>query len=255
MDARGNTKPNLDRHHLRKASASSTVDSKNTRIDSSPSKILPSKAPCTYCELIQDHSANMQKKIVPLALLLILAASMAGCSKKPQRPNPMDTVIGQDADSSSSSRRTDDTIAPFDIESDGGLLERRSDFSGFSSGLSTKEILARADRGEFEPIYFQFDSSAIAPQERAKLQSVAESLADNPGMYLVLEGHCDWRGTQEYNLALGDRRAKSVLNYLSTLGVASSRLQPLSQGDLKASEGASSATMTKERRVEILVIR
>lgn len=193
----------------------------------------------------------MFKKIVLIATASLIALSITGCSKKPRRPNPIDTVIGQDY-GSGAGRNTSDGFDPISMEGDGALLESR--FEGFD-GMSTDEILAMAQRGLYEPVYFQFDSSAIAAQERSKLQSVATELNNNPSMYVVLEGHCDWRGTQEYNLALGDRRAKSVLNYLSTLGVSTSQLQTLSQGDLKATEGASSAQMSQERKVEILVIR
>lgn len=194
----------------------------------------------------------MFKKIVLIATASLIAISITGCSKKPRRPNPIDTVIGQDY-GSGAGRNNADGFNPMDMSGDGALLEGR--FEGFNGNMSTEEILAMAERGMFEPVYFQFDSSAIAPQERAKLQNVADFLEANPGAYVVLEGHCDWRGTQEYNLALGDRRAKSALNYLGTLGSQTSHLQPLSQGDLKATEGASSAQMARERKVEILVIR
>lgn len=192
----------------------------------------------------------MFKKIVLIVTASLIAIAFSGCSKKPRRPNPLDTVMGQDYGSRQNANAGD--FSPIAREGDGAMLESR--FTGFD-GMSTEEILGQAKRGVLETIYFQFESSSIAPQERAKLNAAAEYLASNPSSYLVLEGHCDWRGTQEYNLALGDRRAKSALDYLVTLGVAQSRLQTLSQGDLKATEGASSAQMAKERKVELLVIR
>ena len=116
-------------------------------------------------------------------------------------------------------------------------------------------LVDNADRSMFSPVLFQFDSSAISPQERSTLEAAANYLKATPSANMILEGHCDWRGTQEYNLALGDRRAKSALDYLVTLGISPQRLKTLSQGDLKATEGASSAQMARERKVELLVLR
>ncbi|MBC2605180.1 OmpA family protein [Pelagicoccus albus] len=194
----------------------------------------------------------MFKKIVLIATASLVALAFSGCSKKPRRPNPLDTVMGQGYGSGPANQGSQDDFNPISLEGDGAMLESR--FQGFD-GMSSEDILASAERGVLETVYFQFDSSSIAPAERAKLDAAAQYLSANPSAFLVLEGHCDWRGTQEYNLALGERRAKSALDYLVTLGVSQSRLQTLSQGDLQAIEGASSAQMTQDRKVEILVIR
>lgn len=191
----------------------------------------------------------MFKKIVLIATASLIAIAFSGCSKKPRRPNPLDTVMGQGA--SSGLRDTNDNFTPF--ETSGGDLPEMRDSNDWGGPLET--LIANADRSMFSPVLFQFDSSAIAATQRGTLESAANFLQNNPGANLILEGHCDWRGTQEYNLALGDRRAKSAFDYLITLGVQSDRLKTLSQGDLKSVEGASSAQMTKERKVELLLIR
>ncbi|MDQ8185295.1 OmpA family protein [Pelagicoccus sp. SDUM812002] len=190
----------------------------------------------------------MFKKIVLIATASLIAIAFSGCSKKPRRPNPLDTVMGQGYDSGNSG--IDDGFNPIGLEGDGAMLETRADWGG-----DIQALVDNADRSMFSPVLFQFDSSAIAPTQRATLESAANFLRNNPTANLILEGHCDWRGTQEYNLALGDRRAKSALDYLITLGIQGNRLKTLSQGDLKATEGASSAQMTQERKVELLVIR
>lgn len=191
----------------------------------------------------------MFKKIVLIATASLIAFSFSGCSKKPRRPNPLDTVMGQGYETGSSSMS--DGINPFGLEGDGAMLESRGDWG--SADLET--LIANADRSMFEPVLFQFDSAAIAPSQRDTLESAATYLKNNPSANLVLEGHCDWRGTQEYNLALGDRRAKSASDYLMTLGIQDNRLKTLSQGDLQATEGASSAQMAQDRKVELLIIR
>ena len=104
-------------------------------------------------------------------------------------------------------------------------------------------------------VYFDFDSSSIKTSERAKIAQAADYLRSNPGHLLILEGHCDWKGTPEYNLGLGERRATSVKQYMETLGISSASLETLSKGDLNAVEGVSSTQMAEDRRVAFLVVR
>ncbi len=110
-------------------------------------------------------------------------------------------------------------------------------------------------RGLLQPVYFDFDRSEIKPAERPKLQAARDYLQSNPGARLLLEGHCDWRGTAEYNLGLGDRRANSAKRYLQSLGVAADRLETISKGSLEAATNADDATMAKDRRVEVVIIK
>jgi peptidoglycan-associated lipoprotein len=72
---------------------------------------------------------------------------------------------------------------------------------------------------------------------------------------VLLEGHCDWRGTAEYNLGLGDRRANAAKKYLLSLGVAQDKVEVLSKGSLDAAKNADDATAAKDRRVEIVILK
>lgn len=81
-----------------------------------------------------------------------------------------------------------------------------------------------------DTVFFDFDSHAIRADAQATLQKQAAWLAKYPQVRLSIEGHCDERGTREYNLALGDRRAYAVKEYLVSLGVDGSRLQSKSYG-------------------------
>ena len=98
-----------------------------------------------------------------------------------------------------------------------------------------KEEAARieAARNQFvmEDIFFDFDSFAILPEAQDILSSKAEWLQSNPDISVTIEGHCDERGTIEYNLALGDRRAQSAKDFLMNLGIAESRLNTISYGE------------------------
>ena len=79
-------------------------------------------------------------------------------------------------------------------------------------------------------------------------------MLDNPARGLLLEGRCDWYGTAEYNLALGDRRAASARDYLITLGIEPSRLEILSKGSLDASPGLSKIESAQDRRADLIVL-
>jgi peptidoglycan-associated lipoprotein len=70
-----------------------------------------------------------------------------------------------------------------------------------------------------------------------------------------VEGHCDWYGTAEYNLALGDRRAESVSNYLGTLGITPLRIDKLSKGSLEATSGLSKAQASEDRRADLILLK
>jgi peptidoglycan-associated lipoprotein len=82
-------------------------------------------------------------------------------------------------------------------------------------------------------IYFDFDKSNIKPSEREVLNKNGEWLKDNPNVRVQIEGHCDERGTNEYNIALGERRAVSARDYLLSLGISSERLYTVSYGEEK----------------------
>ncbi len=185
------------------------------------------------------------RKFVPITAILLALALLSGCAKKPRRPNPIDTLLGPGGGSIAS-----DSVNPTGFDT--GFVDPSE---AIPSRINTGDPVANAERGVLPVVYFDFNSASIKPAERAKLAQAADFLKSNSSSKLVLEGHCDWRGTAEYNLALGDRRSKSVQRYLETLGISSSRLITLSKGDLNATKGADSQQMSRERKVEVLVIR
>jgi len=86
-------------------------------------------------------------------------------------------------------------------------------------------------RLEGESIYFDFDKSFIKPEYRAALSEKAGILKDNRNIYIRIEGNCDERGTNEYNIALGERRANSAKSFLVSLGISSDRIEIISYGE------------------------
>jgi peptidoglycan-associated lipoprotein len=129
-----------------------------------------------------------------------------------------------------------------------------------AAGLEIRDnnfITADSQRIEnvLKSIYFDTDKSSIAPDERSKISEAAEYMKSNPKDKLMIEGYCDWRGTRQYNLALGDRRATFVKQSLIDDGVDPARVQTLSHGDLLATENAASDAMKEDRRAAFVVIR
>ncbi|MGD8326033.1 MAG: peptidoglycan-associated lipoprotein Pal [Sphingomonadales bacterium] len=98
-------------------------------------------------------------------------------------------------------------------------------------------------------VFFAFDSSELTAESRETLRKGADWLRANDAVSLTIEGHCDERGTREYNLALGERRANAVRNYLIALGVSGSRLNTISYGkERPAVLGSTESAWAKNRR-------
>jgi peptidoglycan-associated lipoprotein len=105
---------------------------------------------------------------------------------------------------------------------------------------------------EVRTFYFDFDQSAIKSESRAPLTAHAAFLSANPSLKVVLEGHCDERGTKEYNIALGEDRAKSVAQFLKVNGVSDSQIEVISYGEERpAMMGQNEDAWAKNRRVFI----
>lgn len=115
---------------------------------------------------------------------------------------------------------------------------------------------ARCTDVDFAPVYFGFDASQLAPAELAKIESVAQHLQSKPNRVVIVEGNCDERGSNEYNLSLGDLRAISIRDYLVTLGVDAQRIQTKSYGEEKpAVTGHGEGAWSKNRRGEFAVFQ
>ena len=108
--------------------------------------------------------------------------------------------------------------------------------------------------GDLNPVYFAFDSVALASEARMTLEYNAKILKENPDIWVLIEGHCDERGTVEYNLALGEGRALAVRRYLINLGIGPDRIATISFGEEKPTDlGHQEQAWAKNRRVEYKV--
>jgi peptidoglycan-associated lipoprotein len=109
---------------------------------------------------------------------------------------------------------------------------------------------------EGEKIYFDYDKSELKPEARAVLKKKAEWLRDNPEFSARIEGHCDERGTNEYNLALGERRANAAWRFLNALGISGARLTTISYGEERpADPGQNQDAWSKNRRDEFRLLK
>jgi peptidoglycan-associated lipoprotein len=115
---------------------------------------------------------------------------------------------------------------------------------------------AGALENELQKVYFNFDSADLSEASRSALSKDADLLSKQPSVKLRIEGNCDERGADEYNLALGERRAKAARDYLVNLGVQPDRLSVISYGEEKpADPGHDEAAWAKNRRDEFVIIK
>lgn len=109
--------------------------------------------------------------------------------------------------------------------------------------------------GQFQPVYFDYDSTQINASERGKIEAVADHLKSG-SVGIIVEGHCDERGSAEYNLALGERRALAVRAYLVGLGVDGARVQTKSYGEENpVATGHDESAWRQNRRAEFVIVQ
>ena len=176
------------------------------------------------------------KRMIAVALLLAGTALLSGCPKKQnviQPPSAGTQVPGSSSDAGASSRG----------------LEGAAGADGSALGGAAAGALART------VIYFDFDKSEIKPEFADVVSAHARNLTSHPNLKLKLEGNTDERGTREYNIGLGERRAQAVRRALMLQGVAESQLTTVSFGaERPAVEGDDEAAWAKNRRVELVYI-
>ena len=174
----------------------------------------------------------MQKNLrILLALVLVIPVLMltACCAKKP---------VSQYQRSTSS---MDNRAIQADIE------RQRAD----AKALSMKQAREQFENSD---IYFDYDESVLKPEAQEVLNSKAMWLKKNPNVSVVIEGHCDERGSAEYNLALGDRRAESAKKFLVNMGIASERMTKNSYGEeMPVAKGSTEEAYAKNRRVHFSI--
>lgn len=173
--------------------------------------------------------------LVVTAAFVLLAS---GCAVQ-QSPKPCEVAEAQQSQEETTTDMEEQEMASYDQEQ----MEE-----------TTTEEAAPApepEQQQLEMIHFEFDQYVLTPEARRTLEENAEYMKNHPDQIYVLEGHCDERGSDEYNLALGQRRAKSARDYLVSLGVDKKRLGIISYGEEQPLvEGHNKQAWAKNRRVE-----
>ena len=175
-------------------------------------------------------------------LLVLIAAIglLAACETAPK-----------DGVASSSDGAESSTAASTTTSSSSSSSDATSGSSSASAAMSPSEELTKiGDR-----VFFDYDSSALSDDAKATLSAQAAFLSANPAVKITVEGHCDERGTREYNLALGDRRATAARDYLVAQGVDAARIRTISYGKERPSFIGSNPYAYSKNRRAVSVIR
>ena len=171
--------------------------------------------------------------------LLVFAVILVGCAKRPAT-TAATAPAPTGAAGSSSGTGSSTSMAPQPGSSGSGQATQPSTGSGGTAAPAPAPATAATARPavkdfaavpELKDIFFDFDKYDIRPGDAKTLDGNAGWLKSNPNHLVLIEGHCDERGTNEYNLALGERRAKSTMNYLVSQGVQASRITIISYGE------------------------
>lgn len=127
--------------------------------------------------------------------------------------------------------------------------------AGGDEGAGGGEYSAGYGEGTLERIHFEFDASTITPKAAEIMKKNAKTMKGNAKMKVLVEGHCDERGTTEYNIALGERRARAAMDHLVSLGIERNRLDMKSWGEERPLDTAQSeAAYKKNRRAEFVIM-
>jgi peptidoglycan-associated lipoprotein len=110
------------------------------------------------------------------------------------------------------------------------------------------------NEGKISPVFFDYDSAELTTDARRVLEENAKWFREYPGVRIIVEGHCDERGTEEYNLALGDRRATAARDYLVQLGIRENLLDAVSYGEERPFvQGSNESAWAKNRRAHFTI--
>jgi len=199
---------------------------------------------------------KLNRFVLPLALALIATLATTGCKSKsnpsvtkipthgPANVGPTEPGIPETKPIDTSVQTPVATSQPYL----GGPIGTATNWSPFDMNLDRQKLAAYT-------VHFKFDSAVVEDSEKANVASVAEALKTDATAKLLIEGHCDERGTEEYNRALGERRALALREALAKVGVDPARVRTISYGkDKPADDGHDEAAWAKNRRGEFVLL-
>ncbi len=184
----------------------------------------------------------MAHRATPFTVTLGALIVLTGCGGGPKPETPAPERTATPAPTAEPSSPTGTASAPTAGDAAAAAEARR------------REAASRARAILAEKLYFDFDRSDLTAASRATLNSKLEVLRNYPAVTLTISGHADERGSDEYNLALGNRRANAVRQFLQQYGVLSGRMQTVSYGEEQpAVNGQNEAAWSQNRRAEFVI--
>ena len=178
-----------------------------------------------------------------LIALAAVAFFVAACETASQTST--DSAGESSSSTASTSASTTSTSSSGSSGSSSSSSSSSSASSAAAAGTSAEDALAKIGN----TVYFGYDSSALSDDAQATLMRQAGFLRGNPSLTVTIEGHCDERGTREYNLALGERRATAARDYLLAQGVDPARIRVISYGkERPVASGSTEQSWSKNRR-------
>lgn len=176
-----------------------------------------------------------------VAVLGLVGLTMTGCRKKEPQVTAAPAVDSTAIFAERERARQDSIAAANRAREEAAARERAA-------------AIARVRETLTDVVYFEYDSEQLTTDAEQRLQTKISILRANPTLRVRVEGHADERGSTEYNLALGQRRAETVKSYLQTYGIDASRIETLSYGEERpAVEGSSESAWQRNRRAEFAI--
>jgi len=194
----------------------------------------------------------MQKhwRITALALAVLVIFFAAACTKSKISSEPVPTTTAEEE----AARKAEEEARQRELARQKALAEENLKEESFSEKLASERVEEDKTRFENEDIHFDFDSIQLAPEAQEILNKKWKWLRKHPSATVTIEGHCDNRGTNEYNLALGEGRAQSAKTYLMDLGIDISRLNTISYGEERPLDPQQSeSAWAKNRRAHFVI--
>jgi peptidoglycan-associated lipoprotein len=194
----------------------------------------------------------MQKHwtITALALAVLVVFFAAACTKTKISSEPVTMTTAEEE----AARRAEEEARQRELARQKALAEENLKEESLSERMTSEREQDDKTRFENEDIYFEFDSIQLTPEAQEILTKKGEWLRENPAATVTIEGHCDNRGTNEYNLALGEGRAQNAKAFLMDLGINTSRLNTISYGEERPLDPQQTESAWKKNRRAHFVI-
>lgn len=193
---------------------------------------------------------NIYVKIGLIILMGVFLVTVSACSEKKPRLDPMEQYpSGTDVSADADQGREDAAQSLSEEELQAQMEAQR---------LQDQEAIRMIEEARMkfvnEDVSFNFDDATLTSDARMILKQKVSWLRENPGASVLIEGHCDERGTSEYNIALGQRRAQSIKTFMINAGISTSRLSTVSYGEERPVDFANNETAwAKNRRAHFII--